>query len=124
MAIDRPTSKPLQLKRGTARAFRRYNPILLEGQPAFETDTQRLKIGDGYTKYNSLPYIGDHAKGKDGDSAYIIWLKNGNRGTEKDFLKSLEGKSAFDIWKRTAGTPTSTAEDYINYMSTSSWEKF
>lgn len=51
-------NKPLQFKRGTSRAFWRANLVLLEGQPAFETDTNKLKIGDGKTRYNSLPYIG------------------------------------------------------------------
>lgn len=52
-------NKPLQLKRGTANAFRKVNPVLLEGQPAVEVDTFRLKIGDGCTRYNCLPYIGE-----------------------------------------------------------------
>lgn len=30
-------------------------------------------------------------KGDPGDSAYEIWLQEGNRGTEADFLKSLKG---------------------------------
>ena len=38
---------PIQLKRGTARAFKNINPLLLEGQPGFEIDTNRLKIGNG-----------------------------------------------------------------------------
>lgn len=33
------------------------NPKLLERQLAFETDTLRMKLGDGVTLYNSLAYI-------------------------------------------------------------------
>ena len=33
---QKPKSKPLQFKRGTKHAFMRVNPILLEGQPAFD----------------------------------------------------------------------------------------
>lgn len=32
------------------------NPILLRGEPGFEADTQRLKIGDGITQWVTLPY--------------------------------------------------------------------
>lgn len=46
-----------QLKRGTAQRLQEVNPILLQGEPCFEYDTNRLKIGDGFTPYNSLPFI-------------------------------------------------------------------
>ena len=107
MALERANShnttksKPLQLKRGTAKAFRLANPILLEGQPAFETDTFKLKIGNGKTRYNCLPYIGEDNKGKDGKSAYQIWRESGYDGTIEDFLNSLvgpAGKSTYEIW--------------------------
>ena len=34
----------------------------------------------------------DGIDGLDGKSAYEIWLEQGNKGTEEDFLKSLKGK--------------------------------
>lgn len=33
------------------------NPTLSEGEPCFELDTLKNKIGDGKTKYNDLKYI-------------------------------------------------------------------
>jgi len=33
--------------------------ILEQGEPCFEADTSKLKIGDGSTQYKDLPYIGD-----------------------------------------------------------------
>lgn len=107
MAIDhgvsmpKPKTKPLQFKRGSASAFRRVNPILLNGEPAFEWDTKKLKIGDGETRYSKLPYIGDHSKPEDGKSAYQLWIDAGNSGTISDFLNSLigpAGKSTYEIW--------------------------
>ena len=44
-------------------------------------------------------------EGRDGESAYEIWLAEGNVGTVLDFLESLKGEkgedglSAFQIWK-------------------------
>ena len=49
----------LMLKRGTAARWVELNPILAAGEPGFEYDTKRLKIGDGNTAWNDLPYIGD-----------------------------------------------------------------
>lgn len=97
---NKPKTKPLQFKRGTARAFRNANLILLEGQPAVETDTLRLKIGNGVTRYNKLPYVGE-LYGQDGKSAYQLWLEAGNQGTVEQYLDSLvgpAGKSAYEIW--------------------------
>ncbi len=35
------------LRRGTSEAWSRVNPVLKYGEPGFEKDTNRLKIGDG-----------------------------------------------------------------------------
>ena len=35
------------LRRGTSEAWNRVNPTLKYGEPGFEKDTNRLKIGDG-----------------------------------------------------------------------------
>lgn len=48
----------LQFMRGTSTAVSSSNPTLKAGQPFYETDSHKLKIGDGSTAWNSLPYIG------------------------------------------------------------------
>lgn len=48
----------LQLKRGTAARWMELNPILAAGEPGFEYDTKKMKIGDGNTAWCDLPYIG------------------------------------------------------------------
>lgn len=47
----------IRLRRDTSAAFASSNPILGNGEPAYETDTKKLKIGDGTTAYNSLAYF-------------------------------------------------------------------
>ena len=49
----------IQFKRGTAARWAELNLVLEAGQPGFVTDENRLKIGDGATKWNDLPYIGE-----------------------------------------------------------------
>lgn len=46
-----------RLKRGTAARWAEVNPILDQGEPGFVYDQNRLKIGDGVTPWNDLPYI-------------------------------------------------------------------
>lgn len=48
----------IQFRRGTASAASTANEVLAAGQPFVETDTSKLKIGDGSTHFNDLPYIG------------------------------------------------------------------
>jgi len=50
--------KTIRLKRGTSSSWRRVNPVLLEGEPGFEKDTNKLKIGNGDAAWNDLPYLG------------------------------------------------------------------
>lgn len=45
-----------QFKRGTAARWKELNPVLRQGEPGFEFDTGKLKIGDGLTAYNDLKY--------------------------------------------------------------------
>ena len=46
----------------------------------------------------------DGTNGTDGDSAYDIWLAQGNTGTEADFLASLQGEDGADGVDGTDGT--------------------
>lgn len=47
-----------QLRRGSAAEWALSNRVLLAGEPGVETDTKKLKLGDGVTAWNSLPYVG------------------------------------------------------------------
>ena len=46
-----------RLKRGTAARWAEVNPVLEQGEPGFVYDLNKLKVGDGVTHWNDLPYI-------------------------------------------------------------------
>jgi hypothetical protein len=48
----------IQIRRGTASQWTSANPTLASGEQGFETDTGKVKIGNGSTAWNSLAYIG------------------------------------------------------------------
>lgn len=48
-----------QFRRGTAAEWTQRNPTLLAGEAGYETDTNRLKFGDGVRAWSALPYVGD-----------------------------------------------------------------
>ena len=59
-----------QLRRDTAAIWSAVNPVLLIGELAYETNTNKLKIGDGTNTWNNLPYFLDSVNsvnGQDGD---------------------------------------------------------
>jgi hypothetical protein len=53
-----PVVTQIQIRRGTAAQWTSTNPTLASGEQGFETDTGKMKIGNGSTAWNSLAYIG------------------------------------------------------------------
>ena len=51
-----------QLRRGSHSWYKTNNPVLAQGEPAYELDTNKLKIGDGTNNYNDLPYLTEDPK--------------------------------------------------------------
>lgn len=49
----------IQLRRGTAALWASVNPVLALGEPGLETDTRKVKYGDGVSDWNSLAYAAD-----------------------------------------------------------------
>lgn len=46
----------LQYRRDTKANWLKYNPVLMEGEVGYETDTHHQKVGDGVSKYSELEY--------------------------------------------------------------------
>lgn len=63
-----------QFRRATASEWESVNPILRLGEPGYDTDSKKHKIGDGVTAWNSLPF-------QEGEE-YVV-----NRATCSDFPK-------------------------------------
>jgi hypothetical protein len=52
-----PVVTQIQVRRGTASQWTSSNPTLSAGEFGFETDTNKLKCGNGATAWTSLAYI-------------------------------------------------------------------
>lgn len=46
-------------KVATASEWEYYNPTLLNGEIAIESDTYKIKAGNGNTSYNDLPFLNE-----------------------------------------------------------------
>jgi hypothetical protein len=51
-----PTNSKIQIRKGTTSDWNSANPVLASGEPGFEIDSGRLKIGNGLSAWNSLSY--------------------------------------------------------------------
>nr|DAT63764.1 MAG TPA: hyaluronidase [Caudoviricetes sp.]DAW25892.1 MAG TPA: hyaluronidase [Caudoviricetes sp.] len=47
----------IQSRIDTSENWSNKNPVLLAGEIGIESDTYRLKAGDGSTSWNNLPYL-------------------------------------------------------------------
>ena len=53
-----PAQTIIKLRRDTAANWTSTNPVLAAGEAGFESDTNKLKIGNGTSAWASLPYTG------------------------------------------------------------------
>ena len=56
-------AKRLQLRHDTTTNWTAANPLLLQGEMGIETNTNRMKIGNGILRWNDLPYFPDSSVG-------------------------------------------------------------
>jgi hypothetical protein len=77
-----------QLRRGTQTRWAEVNPILHQGEPGFEYDTNRLKIGDGINPWLKLPYITDNIEVNKQEEMVSVLTYNDlpTQGDEKNAL--------------------------------------
>jgi hypothetical protein len=111
----------IQTRRGTAAQWTSANPTLAAGEWGYETDTGKVKIGNGSTAWNSLAYTG--AGDIEGVTASTGLTGGGTSGTVTLSIDStvvtltgtqtLTNKTATGlIYTQTLLTPTFTTNAY------------
>ena len=95
----------IQLRRDTAANWTNYNPILLEGEPGIELDTDQWKMGDGVHNWADLPYRGGECVQQRGQSTTVAM-------SQKAVTDELNLIGVFDIsaYNLTDGQPTKYAD--------------
>lgn len=78
----------IQLKHGLAASWTKNNPVLLAGEMGIETDTLKMKVGDGTSKWEALGYLGADANdilaiiNENRDSCTTVEVAKGQSDTE------------------------------------------
>ena len=131
----------IQIRRDTATNWATENPVLSSGELGAETDTSKLKVGDGSTAWNSLQYVSDAAGGNfslndndkillgDGDdleiyhdslNSYIVEVGTGNlyiRGSSQVIIGGTNGEASIIATENCA---TSLLHDNSTKLATTS----
>ena len=74
----------IQLKRATAAAWAAANTVLYSGEIGLETDTNKFKIGNGSTAFNSLSYFNGNLSGSSLNDLSDVTITS---ATDGDFLR-------------------------------------
>ena len=78
----------IQLKHGLAASWTEKNPVLLAGEIGIETDTLKMKVGDGTSNWKALGYLGADANdilaiiNENRDSCTTVEVAEGQSDTE------------------------------------------
>jgi hypothetical protein len=76
-----------RFKGATETAWADYNPILAEREPGIETDTLKMKVGNGVDAWNDLPYINAEVPEHEWVDGQLRWkLPSGEWGEYEDLV--------------------------------------
>ena len=85
----------VKLKRGTEARWAELNPTLDKGEPGFVSDANKLKIGDGTTAWNDLPYIAGESTTEQGGIVVVDILPEEG---QNDLIYKVNGTQKIYIW--------------------------
>lgn len=85
----------IQIRRDTSANWAAVNPILKDGEPGYEADVRRLKVGNGTTPWSGLQYLtSSNAVRIDSSTLGVLYVGKASAG-------SSESASAWTITRST-----------------------
>lgn len=108
----------IQIRRGTAAQWTSANPTLASGEWGYETDTNKAKIGNGSTAWNSLAYIITGAIGTVTSVAAGTGLTGGTITSTGTIALNNTVISGYATTATAAGTTTLTASSATRQLFT------
>lgn len=123
-----PRNSLIQVRRDTAANWTSANPMLGSGEPAFETDTGRFKLGDGVNAWETLPAFeaGDYAATRTALAALptrrpAFLTEGGREGTfvfsSANLSASVTADPAQGIYVAPSSAPTGASGAWVRRFS-------
>ena len=109
----------IKIRRDTAANWNDANPTLVLGEAAYETDTRKLKVGDGIADWDNLNYIYTH-EANDIDTKVASLLTSGS-GVVLDYDSGI-GELAISAIPYIAGDSIEISNNIVSYTGISSYE--
>jgi hypothetical protein len=98
----------IKLRRDTAANWTTANPILAAGEPGLESDTGKIKYGDGETAWTSLDYNGGGGDSLSDDGSVVVtagstehWIATQRRDNQNVYPKALRYDSLGNLYSLT-----------------------
>jgi hypothetical protein len=113
----------MQQRRGSAAVWQDANTLLSEGEIGYETDTNKFKVGDGVTTWNSLPYFVN----SDDIQSGLLDTDNVSEGTlnlyftDQRAIDAVGENLALDDLSDVATSGVSDGDALVFDTATSSW---
>lgn len=124
----------IKLRRDTAANWTAANPVLGLAEPGLETDTFKIKYGDGQTAWNNLPYpVGinywNQSQPGDGCPTYAQLTTSSFIASTQQSHIDLYVDSSWDIGSRVMGTGVGADTNgnmyaYVDHTSTSTFSVY
>ena len=89
----------IKFKRGQSSSWVSQNPVLQPGEPGYELDTGRVKIGNGVDAWLDLPYVGEDGTGIINADTHLNFPTVGNVNY---IYKATQEKKLYQ-WNETKG---------------------
>jgi hypothetical protein len=97
---------PIQQRRDTAANWTLNNTTLLQGEFGVETDTQKVKLGDGATPWATLPYFAEGTAG--------VGVPAG--GTANQVLAKIDATDYNTQWVNPSGGGVTQQQSILNAL--------
>lgn len=109
----------IQFKRGLASSWASANPVLYVGECGFETDTGKLKVGNGTSNWNSLPYFFGDISGANLADFGDVSGATPNSGNFLKFTGSVWEPVSVSVSDITGITASTTELNYVDGVTSS-----
>src|SRR4029077_855710 len=108
----------IQLRRGLAATWTSVNPTLASGEAGVETDTLKVKVGNGSTAWNSLGYLGPSAGGVGSVAGDTHAATSKTTPVDADEVPLVDSAAAFVLKRLTWANLKATLKTYFDSLTT------